>query len=128
MIYDWLLLAAVILLAAAVATGLGLLLPTPLRRPLIQLLVLGACLSYYGWHWTTRGQTLPMRTWRIRLIDRQGSLPSWPLAVARMGLASAGFLLCGVTLLWALIDSRGQFLHDRLLGTALIPEKKHEAV
>ena len=128
MIYDWLLLAAVILLAAAVATGLGLLLPPPLRRPLIQLLVLGACLFYYGWNWTARGQTLPMRTWRIRLVDRRGSPPSWSLAFARMGLASIGFLLCGVTLLWALIDPRGQFLHDRLLGTALIPDEKREAI
>lgn len=124
MIYDWLLLAAVILLATALSTAIGLLLPSPLVRPLTQVFVLGASLMYYGWHWTARGQTLPMRTWRIRLVDRRGSSPSWPLAFARMALATAGFLLCGITLFWALFDSRGQFLHDRLLGTALVPEKK----
>lgn len=44
-----------------------------------------------------------------------------------MLLASAGILLGGITLLWALIDSRGQFLHDRLLGTALVTEEKRQA-
>jgi uncharacterized RDD family membrane protein YckC len=68
-----------------------------------------------------------MRTWRIRLVDHRGSPPSWPVALARMLLASAGILLGGITLLWALIDSRGQFLHDRLLGTALVTEEKRQA-
>ncbi len=83
-------------------------------------LVLGFYFSYF---WHRSGQTVPMKTWRYRLVDLQGQLPSWPRAVLRYLLA----WLClpsGASILWALLDREGQFLHDRLTGLHLIREAR----
>lgn len=93
--------------------------------------------------WRRGGQTLPMKTWNIRLTDRGGSplrgtrmllryLLLWPLpllaALAIAGLSRAtgwssfDLLIVGAPFtifLWTWIDPQGQFLHDRLLGTEL---------
>ncbi len=93
--------------------------------------------------WRRGGQTLPMKTWNIRVTDR-GGLPLrgsrmllrylllWPLpllaALAIAGLSRATgwasldlLIVCAPfsLFLWTWIDPQGQFLHDRLLGTEL---------
>jgi uncharacterized RDD family membrane protein YckC len=40
--------------------------------------------------------------------------------VLRACLALAGYLCLGITVLWALVDRDGQFLHDRIAGTRLV--------
>jgi uncharacterized RDD family membrane protein YckC len=92
-----------------------------LRRHLLQawlLLVLGA---YYVWFWTRGGQTLPMKTWRIRLVRAEGAGPvNTGRAIHRYLLAVLGLLAAGLGFAWAFFDRDRQFLHDRLAGTALI--------
>jgi uncharacterized RDD family membrane protein YckC len=78
----------------------------------LQLFVLAVLAAYFLWCWLRGGQTLAMRAWRIRLVDVT------PVkAVLRFVL---GFALFPLTILWALVDRDGQFLHDRLAGTRLI--------
>jgi uncharacterized RDD family membrane protein YckC len=83
-------------------------------------LVLGFYFSYF---WHRSGQTVPMKTWRFRLVDRQGQRPSWPRCLLRYLLAWL-CLLSGASILWALLDHEGQFLHDRLSGLRLIRETR----
>jgi uncharacterized RDD family membrane protein YckC len=73
------------------------------------------CVAFWRW-----GQTLPMKTWRIRLVTAQGQPPEVPRAVLRYLLAIPSLCLLGVGLLWALIDRDRQFLHDRLAGLWLV--------
>jgi uncharacterized RDD family membrane protein YckC len=80
------------------------------------LLVLGV---YFVYCWR-RGQTLAMKTWRLRLVDSGGALPSTRQAVARYLLAVLGLGLLGAGFLWALVDPQRQFLHDRLVGTRIV--------
>ncbi len=102
-------------------------------------LVLGA---YFIWFWTHGGQTLPMKTWRFRLVTATGEpVPAWRAAVRFLlawlwfmpGLALAAALDAAAwmmvlipslnMLLWALavhLDPQRQFLHDRLAGTRLV--------
>ncbi len=102
-------------------------------------LVLGL---YFVWFWTHRGQTLAMKTWRIRLVAGNGGDPTTLRAIARYflsllwivpGLALAraigaqGWMLVVIPLanmvLWALAiyaDPQRQFLHDRIAGTRLV--------
>ena len=68
--------------------------------------------AYFLWCWLRGGQTLAMRAWRIRLVDVTPRK-----AVARFLLA---LTLLPISILWALVDREGQFLHDRLAGTRLI--------
>lgn len=96
---------------------------------------------YFTWFWS-RGQTLAMKTWNIRVVDAHGQaltqqrallryVLSWlwfvpPLLVTSLlgiGGAEAGVLLVGWVLVWALLSrfhKLGQFPHDALAGTRLV--------
>lgn len=77
-------------------------------------------LVYFLWFWLHGGQTLAMKTWRIRLVSCDG-LPLRPgQALLRYLLSWPSVLLGGAGIVWALLDRDGQFLHDRLAGTRLI--------
>lgn len=75
---------------------------------------------YFGYCWTRTGQTLALKTWRLQVRAAQGSLPSWPQALLRFGLALIGTAFFGVTYVWMLFDRDGSPLHDRLSGTELV--------
>jgi len=76
-----------------------------------QLFLAAVLAAYFLWCWLRGGQTLAMKTWRIRLT---GVTPR--KALMRFALAIL-LVPTGVGLLWALVDRDGQFLHDRLAGT-----------
>lgn len=101
--------------------------------------VLGA---YFVWFWSHGGQTLAMKTWRIRVVSQRGLPLTLQQASARYllawlwclpGLAAAWAIGAKTWLLvlmpfanmmiWALLvyfDPQRQFLHDRIAGTRLI--------
>jgi uncharacterized RDD family membrane protein YckC len=97
------------------------------RRHALQVWVLVVVGAYFVWFWTRSGQTLPMKTWRIRLVraDTGGPVGVWQGA-HRFLIAVLGTLAAGLGFWWAFIDRDRQFLHDRLSGTALVdaPLKK----
>ena len=96
---------------------------------------------YFVWFWA-RGQTLPMKTWHITVLDHSGKPVSqwrallryllcwlWFLpalaAVSRLGLSAAESvgLVSGWIAVWAMLSychPRQQFLHDALAGTQLV--------
>ena len=102
-------------------------------------LVLGA---YFVFFWCRGGQTLAMKTWRIRLVAPGHAQVPVAKAVARYLLACMWFLpamaiayvfdfkawamvgvVTGGMALWALtirFDRDRQFLHDRFAGTRLV--------
>lgn len=81
------------------------------------LLVLGL---YFGYCWTRTGQTLAMKTWRIRLQRRDGALLTPRQAAFRFVTACWTLLPLGLGFWWALLDRDRQFLHDRLAGTRIV--------
>lgn len=87
---------------------------------LLWLHVLLLLMAYFVWCWLNGGQTLPMKTWKIRLVSDEGS-PLRPLqAVLRYLAAWPSILFFGAGILWALVDRDRQFLHDRIAGTRII--------
>jgi uncharacterized RDD family membrane protein YckC len=106
---------------------------------------------YFVWFWTHSGQTLAMKTWRIRLVTNDGQeikakraigryLLSWLWILPGLALAWAlgakGWMLVLIpaanVILWALtayLDPQRQFLHDRIAGTKVVsaPEKAPKA-
>jgi uncharacterized RDD family membrane protein YckC len=104
------------------------------------LFIVLAC--YFVWFWCHGGQTLAMKTWRIRLVTRDGGsvtaaraagrfLLSWLWFVPGLALAwlthAQGWWLVSIpvsnALLWMAaiyLDPQRQFLHDRLAGTRII--------
>ena len=76
---------------------------------------------YFGWFWTHGGQTLAMKTWRIRLVARDGHRNLAPRAALLRFMAALLLVPTLLGILWALVDRDRQFLHDRLAGSLLIP-------
>jgi uncharacterized RDD family membrane protein YckC len=90
------------------------------RHPLNQLYLVCLLGLYFVWQWTHGGQTLAMKTWRLKLVTRQGGSIGMGVALRRYALALAGVLALGAGFLWAFVDRERQFLHDRLSGTQII--------
>ncbi|WP_072632980.1 RDD family protein [Pandoraea apista] len=142
MVYESLLLFGVLFLAGYLFSALTQQRSGLMYRHAMQtwlFLVLGA---YFVWFWTHGGQTLAMKTWKIRLVDAQGQPVRAGRAILRYVLAwlwvlpamaldwALGFtgwssvvLLAGWVVLWALamrVMPDHQFVHDRLAGTRLV--------
>jgi uncharacterized RDD family membrane protein YckC len=142
MVYETMLMLAVLFAATLPFSALLEQRHALYRRDDLQywlFLVLGI---YFCWFWRHGGQTLAMKTWRIRLLTREGSALSLKRAALRYvlawlwflpGLAAARYLHAeGWTLvlfpslnmvLWMLavfLDPDRQFPHDRLAGTRLV--------
>ena len=98
--------------------------------------------TYFIWFWSHGGQTLAMKTWRVRLVATNGAPVSMARSSARYvlcwlwfvpGLLVAkllnvhGWLLIAIpaanVLVWAALarlDPARQFIHDRIVGTRLV--------
>ncbi len=116
---------ALLLTALALAGSLPFVMLTretgsALARPLLQAYLVILAGAYFTWQWRRGGRTLAMKTWRLRVVTRNGAALTWRHALMRYGLALAGTLLAGAGFLWALVDREGLFLHDRLAGTMII--------
>ena len=148
MMYEAVLLFGVIFLASYLFDTL-----TQSRNALMlrhgrQAIVFVAVGVYFIMCWRKRGQTLPMKTWNIRLVDRDGASPAlgrlilryvllWPLPLLASllvlgasritGYSSTDLLIVFApfsTFIWTWFDPQQQFLHDHLLGTRLINVQK----
>ena len=83
-------------------------------RLLLQVFIGLMFAGYFLWSWLRGGQTLAMKTWRLRLV---GVTPR--RALLRFVLACL-LVPTGISIVWALFDRDKQFLHDRLAGTRLV--------
>ncbi|MDD4885839.1 MAG: RDD family protein [Thiomonas sp.] len=146
LIYDGLILLGVALFTAALVVfvlhAFGVEHNPRLLRPVMQWAEFGVLTAYGTWFWSANRQTLPMKTWRIRVVTTAGgplspgralwrALLSWLWILPALALSAAlqfsprntGLLLCVGLLLWAassLLRKDRQFLHDTLAGTRLI--------
>jgi uncharacterized RDD family membrane protein YckC len=120
MIYESLLVIAVVFVASFIIIPVVGEMHAPWQRHLFQVYILGVVFTYFSAFWLRSGQTLAMKTWRIRLINLHGGPLSFKQAVLRFALALAGLLLAGAGFWWALFDRDKQFLHDRIIGTRLV--------
>lgn len=76
-------------------------------------------LLYFAWQWLHGGQTLAMKTWKIRLVSADGSPLRPAQALLRYAVAWPGTVFFGAGFFWAILDPDGQYLHDRIAGTRL---------
>ena len=118
MLYEILLLVALLFVADYLFISLTHNAQSPLIKTLLQIYLLVVIAIYFSWFWT-RGQSLAMKTWRIRLVTATGDKLKPHQALLRFILA---ILLFGVSQIWAFFDRDGQFLHDKLIRTRLVAD------
>jgi hypothetical protein len=120
LIYEALLLTAVLFLSTWIFLFIGQLLDDAIARALLRVWLLIVTGTYFIFCWIHGGQTLPMKTWRIRLTSADGTAVTFEKALKRYLLALCSAGAAGLGFVWALADRDRQFLHDRLAGTRLI--------
>jgi uncharacterized RDD family membrane protein YckC len=98
------------------------------RRHALQAWIVFVYGAYFVTFWTRGGQTLPMKTWRLRVVRRDGAGVGVARAIHRYVIAVLGTAAAGLGFLWALVDRDGQFLHDRLAGTAIVDARGDAAL
>jgi uncharacterized RDD family membrane protein YckC len=111
------------------------------RRTLLQAFLFMLFGIYFTWFWA-KGQTLAMKTWHIRIVDRAGRpvtqgrallryVCSWlwflppaaALAPFKPTAGETGVVMLGWVTVWALLSRfhpQRQFWHDALAGTRLV--------
>lgn len=92
-------------------------------------------IAFFGWFWTRGGQTLSMRSWKIRIENLDGSNISWLQTILRLSPLLLTLIVCyilnintlvtaicvgSICMLWSLIDKHGQGLNDLIAGTRMI--------
>jgi uncharacterized RDD family membrane protein YckC len=120
LVYETLILTAVLFAATLPAIMLTRTWEPTTARWALQIWLLILCGCFYVSQWRGAGQTLPMKTWKLRLLTQDGSPLSTKRALTRYAAALLSVALMGLGFLWALIDRDNLFLHDRLAGTRLV--------
>lgn len=122
LLYESLVVVAILLIGflipQIVLHGFGLSIPSRL----LWLHVFVLLMAYFVWCWLNGGQTLPMKTWKLRLISADGTALRPLQAVLRYCAAWPSISLAGIGLIWALVDKENRFLHDRIAGTCIVFE------
>jgi uncharacterized RDD family membrane protein YckC len=142
-VYEGVLLFAVVMIAAYLFSSLSQQRHALTSRGLLQFYLFVVLAIYFVWFWTHGGQTLAMKTWRIRLLGNDAAPVSQGRALARYCLSWLWFLpallvawAIGSDPLWVPMLSLvlgvlgyaalsfahpdRQFLHDALCKTRLV--------
>ena len=96
---------------------------------LVNLLILlglwGCCSIFYCWCWIKSGQTLGMKSWRIRLKNTQNQKLGWRQCWLRCVVATLLNTCFGIGLLWCLVDRQKRSAQDIITGTQveLLPKE-----
>jgi len=120
LIYEAFLLVPVLFVAAYLFLALFHQARTQPLHLLFQLWLLAVVGAYFVYCWVKSGQTLAMKTWRLRVERCDGQLLTPARAVVRFLIAAAGLFLAGIGFVWALFDPDGRFLHDRIAGSRIV--------
>lgn len=89
------------------------------RHPLFQVYVIILAIGFHLWFWTHGGQTLGMRTWRMKVVRNDGQKLRFSDALIRYAAAILSALPFGLGFLWVLVDDKARAWHDILSKTHL---------
>jgi len=96
-----------------------------------QIYVLGIAFFYFGYSWRRGGQTIGMKTWRIRVQStdtdsHEDNQLSWKQCLIRYLVAIVSWLAAGLGFIWIIFDSKHQSWHDKASSTQLVVLPKVE--
>lgn len=131
MVYDSLLLMAISILYGAIMTGINVVINgAPATGERISWGAFGLVV-FIGWlltlalffcyFWHRSGQTLGMKTWRIKMVQQHNlDCPSYSQCLIRFLLAPISLCLLGIGYWWMYINPERQTLHDKFSKTRLV--------
>ncbi len=122
MLYDSLLIFAVLFFAAAIALAFNVLIlggeDAIENNPAFNLYLLFALFTFYAWFWRQTGQTLGMRAWKIRIVSELGGNPGWGASYLRLVFSLLSIACLGLGYWWRLF--KPYTWHDKLSQTRIV--------
>ncbi len=121
--YDSFLLLAILFVVTAIANALnhGIAIePGNVFYPLYVLIILLLSYLYFAWFWINGGQSLGMKTWRIKLQNDEGKNIDWKIAAIRFFSAMVSWGVIGLGFLWSFFDKKNRCWHDLISKTVIV--------
>ena len=119
-LYDIIALAAIWFFAALFVVIFRLGEAVDAGNVLFMIYLLAVAYIYFGFCWTRSGQTLGMKSWKIRLVTSETNQTiGWMQAATRCAAALLSFSALGLGFLWAIFDHKSRTWHDLLSGSHL---------
>ncbi len=128
--YDTLLLAAVLFFAAMLVSPLlnlaGMMDMNNIDKihPLVelpfQLYLLAVCYFYFALPWLRGGQTLGLKTWRVKLVSADDQSLTHQRLLIRFAVSIVSWACLGLGFWWSLFDSQRLTWHDKASKTVLV--------
>lgn len=118
-IYDAVVVIALLMLAAFVAMLAGFPNRTALKDPAYTLYLLLVWFVYVTWCWQKGGMTLGMRAWRVRIVNNDGNRPGWKHCTIRFAMSLVSAAAVGAGFFWSLFEPHGRAWHDTISSTRL---------
>jgi uncharacterized RDD family membrane protein YckC len=122
MIYDSILLVAILFLATAILLPLNGGKAFSQQQILYPCYLLSVSFYFFGWFWTHGGQTLGLKTWKMKVLTENFETISWSQAFVRFLIALISLSLLGLGFLWILVDKHQRSWHDIASRTGLYIE------
>jgi len=121
--YDLFLLTAILFLATAIVNAInnGEATDSSMAYTIFLRFYLASIIFFYfGWFWTHGGQTLGMKTWKIKLISNNSQTINWKQVTIREITAVISWAFLGLGFIWSLFDNQKRSWHDISSNTRLI--------
>ncbi|NQY27687.1 MAG: RDD family protein [Piscirickettsiaceae bacterium] len=123
-VYDLLLLLAILLLAGGVAVAFNGGQAIGQGNPFFLLYLFAVSFLFYGWFWTHGGQTLGMRSWKVYIFSNNGSPITWYQAFIRFITAFISCIPLGLGFWWQFLSKNNQSWTNSLSATRIHYSKK----
>lgn len=121
--YDALLLLAFLLLAIALILPFNGGEAYTSSQFFVPFYILLISFIYYGGFWTNGGQTLGMKTWKVKIQTLDYQPITWSQAFKRFSFSFISWGFLGLGFLWKFIDKKQFTWHDHLSKTSLFFEQ-----
>jgi uncharacterized RDD family membrane protein YckC len=119
MIYDGVIILAILMAAAALALLFGQEKGMALQDPLYTGYLLIFWFFYLAWCWRNGGMTLGMRAWKVRLASETTEKPGWRQCLMRFIIGFVSVAALGMGFFWALFNRKKRTWHDLVSRTRL---------
>ena len=119
-LYDTILLITVLIFASLFAVVLFKITPQHPWFFIYKVYIFSICFLFFAWPWIQGGQTLGMKTWRIKLVHNNNEKVYWMNALIRFLVSIVSWLALGLGFIWALFDNEKRTWHDIASKTKLV--------
>lgn len=120
MLYDAIVILALLMLAAALVLLLPLGNFTAGKDPIYTLYLVSVWFLYLAWCWRRGGITLGMRAWKVALLTESGKPADWKLCLLRFAGSLLSALPLGAGFAWSIFDEQQRAWHDLLSRSRLV--------